>query len=120
MTGCDDDYDPLAPMPASEAPEEEPAVEDDPLAAPAYGAADDDEPEETGFDDTDGGFSDYDRIVRIWVGRPPHQGAALPGVVPQGARRGWAGIPVPAGIPVVVCAARTGARRVAPEPRGPC
>ena len=67
MTGCDDDYDPLAPMPASEAPEEEPAVEDDPLAAPAYGAADDDEPEEAGFDDTDGGFSDYDRIVRIWV-----------------------------------------------------
>lgn len=67
MTGCDDDYDPLAPMPASEAPEEEPAVEDDPLAAPAYGAADDDEPEGAGFDDTDGGFSDYDRIVRIWV-----------------------------------------------------
>lgn len=69
MAGYDDDFDPLAPVPAPQQSATEPEPdepEDDLLAAPFYGigAAD---VEEEDFDESDGGVSDYEGIVRIWV-----------------------------------------------------
>ncbi|GAA4888517.1 hypothetical protein GCM10025789_00950 [Tessaracoccus lubricantis] len=59
----DDDFDPLAP-PAAGAPEDDEGAADDPLAAPGYPG----EPEAEGpEDDADGGFSDHERVVRVWV-----------------------------------------------------
>lgn len=65
MTG--DDFDPLAPPPAPSSGEIAADIpEDDPLAPPEYAEpelpVEDDE-----IDETDGGFSDPEKVVRIWV-----------------------------------------------------
>lgn len=54
----DDDLEPLAPVITDDVEDEE----DDPLAAPSFTEVVE-EPEEAG----DGGFSDPDRVVRVWV-----------------------------------------------------
>lgn len=62
----DDEFDPLAPVVGPEIDEPEPP-DDDPLAAPAYegGAAPVEEEDE--FADDDGGFSDHEKVVRVWI-----------------------------------------------------
>lgn len=61
----DDDFDPLAPAPPPGGDDDASLEEDDLLAPPAYGGAEPAVEEE--FDEDDGGISDHEKIVRIWV-----------------------------------------------------
>lgn len=54
----------IAPAPPRRSAEPA-AEEEDPLAAPAYSSGQTEEPEEE--DEGDGGFSDEDRLVRVWL-----------------------------------------------------
>ncbi|AQP50665.1 hypothetical protein [Tessaracoccus flavescens] len=59
-----DEVEEIAPAPPRRSAEPA-AEEEDPLAAPAYSSGQTEEPEEE--DEGDGGFSDEDRLVRVWL-----------------------------------------------------